>query len=467
MARKSIPIFKHPNGNYYARWWDMPGSDGKRGHRVNLSLDTSDEAIAMQRYPYVRNSRMGFNDFMRSGLMGSESPLGELPEKLKNSPKYKKKLLQWQNGVRAGIFIREPGPEPIYDDAVRWRYKEPTGNSISDTIPNNFEEIKMFYTQAVPTLFLDEVQTQRNIRIWIQFLVENNIQDWSQINEELLKKFYNWRRTTIVKPEKNAKREGVKPTIRTVNRHIQFLKKSFDLAVDKKFMHSNPLKFWKNQVHHAPQQQALTKKELLAVISDSALDKNYLMHGFKKAELGYSLRDVVLLLFTSCKRRGEIVRLKIENVNYENHYVHYQETKNSSRGNAYIIYKAFFLTQSMEKLLKKVIGNRKEGLVFPSPWNKLEGIIPENISNEFIAVVKRVVPEKDVSLNNLRHTATSIMEDAGLTDDEIDAALGHHQIKTALTNYQDRSADVIARRLSKRTEKGVVVLCQAVKEFLK
>lgn len=59
------------------------------------------------------------------------------------------------------------------------------------------------------------------------------------------------------------------------------------------------------------------------------------------------------------------------------------------------------------------------------------------------------------------------MEEAGLSDDEIDAALGHHQIKTALTNYQDRSTDAIARRLSKRTEKGVKVLCSAVKEFLR
>jgi integrase len=468
MARKSVPIFKHKNGIYYARWWDVPGFDGKRGHRVVLSLDTSDEAIAMQRYPYVRHSRMGYSEFMNSGFMGPESPYRTVPEEVKNSPEYQKKLVQWQNEVRTGNFYREPGKGFPYDEGVRWRYRESTGDSMpaSDkSIPNNFEEIKVFYSQAVPTLFLDEVQTQRNIRIWVQFLLEHNIQDWSQIDEALLKRFYDWRRSTAIKPETHDKREGTKPSLRTVNRHVQFLKKSFDLAVDKRLMHSNPLKFWKNEVHHAPQQQALTKKELHAVLSDPDLDKDYLMHGFKKAELGYSIRDVVLLLFVSCKRRGEIVKLRIEHVNFKNHYGHYQETKNSSRGTAYIIDKAFFLTQGMEKLLKKVIGNRKQGFMFPSPWDKSEGIIADNVSDEFLAVVKRVVPSKDISLNNLRHTATTLMEEAGLTDEEIDAALGHHQIRTALPNYQDRSADAIARRLSKRTEKGVTVLCQAVMKF--
>jgi integrase len=118
-------------------------------------------------------------------------------------------------------------------------------------------------------------------------------------------------------------------------------------------------------------------------------------------------------------------------------------------------------------LLKKVIGKRTTGLISPSPWDEDKGINPEKISVIFSEVVKRIVPNKDISINNLRHSATTLMEDAGLTDDEIDAALGHHQIKTALTNYQDRSNDAIARRLSKRTEKGVKVLCRAVKKVFK
>lgn len=470
MARKSNPIFRRNNGLYYARWWDEQGKDGKRGHRVALSLDTTDYAVAMERYPYVKNSKMGYNEFLSSGLIGLGPQANPLPDEIKNSADYQCILNTWRNDVRAGRAHREQGVGYPYEEGLRWRYTETSDNPGSDSreiLPDNFDKISEFYQTAVPTLFLDKVQTKRNVEIWLKFLAEKSIQDWTQIDEALMNTFYQWRRDTPIKPEAWGKREGVKPTTRTVNRHMQFLRKSFRLAISKKFMISNPLEFWKPQVHHAPQQQALTKSELINVLSDPVFDKDFLMNGLKKAYLGYTIRDLVLILFVSCKRRGEVVNLKIDNVNYSSHYVYYRETKNSSRGTPYVINKAFFLAPGMGWLLKKVIGKRTTGLIFPSPWDEDKGINPEKISVIFSEVVKRIVPNKDISINNLRHTATTLMEDVGLTDDEIDAALGHHQIKTALPNYQDRSADAIARRLSKRTEKGIKVLCRAVKAFLK
>jgi hypothetical protein len=89
------------------------------------------------------------------------------------------------------------------------------------------------------------------------------------------------------------------------------------------------------------------------------------------------------------------------------------------------------------------------------------------ISGLFKDIVIQKVSKKDVSLQNLRNTATDILEKAGLTDEEIDAVLGHHEIKTALPFYKDRSADAIARRLSGRTKKRVVILSDIVKEFFR
>jgi Phage integrase family. len=77
------------------------------------------------------------------------------------------------------------------------------------------------------------------------------------------------------------------------------------------------------------------------------------------------------------------------------------------------------------------------------------------------------MPKKDLSLHNLRHTAIDILEKACLTDEEIDAVLGHHEIKTALPFYKDRSADAIARRLSGRTKKGILILSDIVKGFFR
>jgi hypothetical protein len=57
------------------------------------------------------------------------------------------------------------------------------------------------------------------------------------------------------------------------------------------------------------------------------------------------------------------------------------------------------------------------------------------------------------------------MEMAGMSAQEIDNMLGHYKIKTALPSYLDQSADAVARRLSKLSEKGGRVLCDAVKSL--
>jgi len=52
-----------------------------------------------------------------------------------------------------------------------------------------------------------------------------------------------------------------------------------------------------------------------------------------------------------------------------------------------------------------------------------------------------------------------------MTDAEIDDTLGHYNVKTALKNYQDRSARVLAIRLANRTKKGIEILSGLPKNF--
>jgi hypothetical protein len=40
-------------------------------------------------------------------------------------------------------------------------------------------------------------------------------------------------------------------------------------------------------------------------------------------------------------------------------------------------------------------------------------------------------------------------------------------VRGSLRNYQDRSREAVARRLSAKTRKGIEVLTEAVKDFLK
>jgi translation initiation factor IF-1 len=58
------------------------------------------------------------------------------------------------------------------------------------------------------------------------------------------------------------------------------------------------------------------------------------------------------------------------------------------------------------------------------------------------------------------------MEEEGMTDAEIDDTLGHYNVKTALKNYQDRSARVLAIRLANRTKKGIEILSGVAEKLL-
>jgi integrase len=97
-------------------------------------------------------------------------------------------------------------------------------------------------------------------------------------------------------------------------------------------MSKNPVKFWKPESHQARQKQGLTTEELKKVFGDPIWRKDFLMNGKVKIDLGYKLQDYLLLLFLSCKRRGEVINLQIEDVNFTSNYVSYVESKNSSRG---------------------------------------------------------------------------------------------------------------------------------------
>jgi integrase len=251
-----------------------------------------------------------------------------------------------------------------------------------------------------------------------------------------------------------------------VTRHLQFLKKSFDLAINRDLMSHNPLHLVKMAPYLTPAQDYLTLKELKLVLAEPSWKQNWLVRGVSKIPLPFSWLDIVLLLFTSCKRRSEIIKLRIENINYQYHFCYYLEQKNRSKPGIGSIGKAFWLTSGMEQLLKRIVGDRQEGLVFANPGNEDIPINADLISERFEKIAQKVNPKKHLTLKNLRQTAYQILEDTRkISVPEIDLVLGHYNVKTALPFYQDRSIEARGKRLSEQNKKGVELLFKSVKEF--
>ncbi|MBN2035711.1 MAG: hypothetical protein JW768_03115 [Chitinispirillaceae bacterium] len=461
MGRNAKPLYKDQAGNYYARFHDGNGS-------FRLSLNTRDETLAMQRLPVVMSSRLSWNAYQKStdqigtmvvnGVDGArispplsyatskETLTSLIEDSLKNGHAYYDFSRSYFifTGLNNGISIDStamPGslpPDTSYDGFLKGlEALKPTA------ITNNWKEIEDFYLTTMPQLYIDKKRAIRFANIWLDFLKNNGVTSWTQITEELLIKFKSWRKNTAIANGTNYKCSGKKPSNAMLNHHIKFLEKSFKKAVSMQKMRCNPIADWKPEVHITPIQHNLTLEELKKTLR----------------RLPKAMRDIIVLLNCSCKRRKEIVSLQIENISFEEHYCHYIEYKNSAKGIP--IHKSFFLTPAMERFLRRIIGNRTTGSLWDEAYN------PNFISHKFEEEAYIVSPKKKATLKSLRQTCTDVMEKSGLTDLEIDACLGHVVVSKALPFYRDRSPQAVYRRLASRTQIGIEVLSRSIEEFLK
>jgi integrase len=495
MSRNAKPL-KLRNGTYYAQWLE-----GKKHYR--LSLSTGDQLEAVKRFPIVQKTKLSWEKYLKTTELYSDTPVHEIISAANTQFSPAIKFNGSKDGIKSFIEYAVKNGLGSYDEATgEWHIKTPYNgeqsalqglNAIVDTLQskNNEKEITTFYLESVQQLYVDKITSKRFADIWLNFLGEKNIKAWDQINENLLLVFKEWRYKTPFPGKKpkipktpsvrskpktpSVKRDPKLPSAEVVNRHIRFLQKSFRLAVNKGYMSSNPIEFWIPDPHHGKQKQGMDYEELRAFFKDDIWKQDYLMNGKSKVNLGFRFFDFIALLFLSCKRRGEIINLNIEDVNFNSKYVSYLETKNSSKGTKYVIQKAFFISSEIEIILRRVIGNRSDGTLFRIPdvlkrSNKTNGQ-SDGINGDYISEVmkncaKKYAPNKAITLHCLRHTATSIMEKAGLTDDEIDSTLGHYNVKTAITFYQDRSKDAVAKRITEKTKKGIAVLSHSISDII-
>ncbi|NLD94759.1 MAG: site-specific integrase [Fibrobacter sp.] len=481
MPRQPIMLYKREGSNtWYVRWKE-------NGKQFRLSTCTEDEAEAHRRAPAIIASKLSWQTLQGTTANYYQTPIHSIKGVGKYSINPPMTFQGTADGVKNLLNQAIQNEWAEYDDKKEeWVIRIPEIGDNVQSLPegiqkitailqgsNDIDQIKKFYNESVLQLYTDKKTALRFSSIWINFLIENNIKSWSQINEALLLTFKEWRKTTPLTNNNQKNLKPPKPIV--INRHIKYLSNSFDLAVNQSFLRSNPIQFWKPDSYTPPEKESLKPAEIIEIFKDEVWQRDYLQNGKMKVPLGYKLLDILVVLFVSCKRRMEVLHLEISAINFQDSYVSYVETKNSSKGKTYNIQKAFFLPENLKPLLIRIIGQRVDGVLFPVSDSLKRDMKSTDMgyfngdyfSAIFIECIKRHFPNKHATLHSLRHTATDILEQAGLSDDEIDAALGHHEVRTALPFYQDRSFIAKAKRLSGRTKKGIEVLAEFAKEFLK
>lgn len=469
MGRREKPIYRDPNsGILFAR---VVTNQGKS---VRVSLGTVDEEEAYRRLPVVRQTGISYDRFQKS-LTGLSTLVVNQIDKYKIDPSL---TLPVQPEMISRIITDNlVNGQAFFDDARRYWILQSLGKNLptdatampatavswpisamsgfetlvrgidtirTASIADNSKEIENFYLMTVPEiLFKDKKRAIRFGKIWLRFLREKNIVSWNQITEELIIQFREWRKITPIERGSGNKYVGGTPSASVVNQHVAYLSKTFNKAVREKKLSINPIDDeWVYDDHEKQEQIVLSLDEFKSV-----LDK-----------LSGTVQEIVIILFCANKRRKEICSLIIEDVNFKDHYCHYIEFKN--RGKGVPVDKAFYLTTAMEMYLKRIIGNRTNGPVWPD-------VNPEAVSKMYEEAVAAVCSSKIGStLKNIRQCCTNILEDAGLSLKELDIALGHLNLSKALPNYLNMSPAARYRRVAQMTQRGVEVLSKAVKTYL-
>ncbi len=461
MGRNQKPIFKDSiSNNFFARFYD----DG--GKMFRLSLNTSDEAEAIKRLPAVMKTKISWAQYQKT-IGGINTMVVNAVDEHKISPPLSCNVNQEtlakliEESLRNGTGFYDPErkfyvftglPGGVSTDSTALpSHVNPSGVGLFQGIEalklsaliDNRSEIENFFRVTMLQVFTDKKRVKCIAEIFLGYLRKNGIKSWSQFNDSLFIGYKEYRKITPMVRGRNSKVVCKPPKVKTINREMKYLKGALDEVVARDFLRVNPIRNWKSDPFIDTPETPLSLDELKKVFDN----------------LKGTIRDICILLFVSCKRRKEITSLKIEDVNFAEHYISYIEYKNVSRTDN--IHKSFFMTQSMEHFLRRIIGDRVTGSLWPEIYH------PDTVSHTFEEAVFKVAPEKHSPLRNLRKTATDCMEKSGMKLVAIDETLGHIAVSSAFYNYPDMSPEAIYRRFAEITRPGVEVLSKCVEEYLK
>jgi integrase len=204
-------------------------------------------------------------------------------------------------------------------------------------------------------------------------------------------------------------RQGELRSPSSVNRELELLSRIFSLAVERGEMESNPFKGVKKLAADNLITRYLTADEeerLLAVLTG------------RRAHL----RPIVLLGLHTGMRRGEILSLQWEQVDFARELIQLLRTKSGKPRSVPMnsVVKATLLEQ------RERVGNSE--YVFP---NRRTGKALTDIKNAFSAALKKAGIE-DFRFHDIRHSAGTRMADAGVPITAVSDILGHADIRTTM-----------------------------------
>jgi len=230
----------------------------------------------------------------------------------------------------------------------------------------------------------------------------------------------NFKQVFFKKPTRHGKRRS--PA--TVNYHLSVLSKIFSMAIDQDVLEVNPCKRVK---------RLRLENQRMRVLSES--EEEALLEAVGPYTL---LRHVIVVALNTGLRKGEILALKWDDIDFEREVM---IVKKSKSGRPRIV--------PLNNSVLEILGGRQRNsrYVFPNPKT---GKRLKDVKRSFSTALRNA-GIKDFRFHDLRHTAATRMADRGADAFTLMKILGHSDIRmtSRYTHATDRAIHQAVRKLDK------------------
>ena len=228
----------------------------------------------------------------------------------------------------------------------------------------------------------------------------------------------------LIEKYKNMRlNDGKKPA--TVNREIACLKCMFNLALRNKKAKENPMHYVKLLKEDNTRIRYLKEEEFIKLLNACPR----------------CIKPIVITALLTGMRRGEILDLKWDDINFTNNVILLRHTKSGR-------WREIPISSSLLKVLEECRNNTDGEYVFCNE----QGQHYRKIDDLFQSIVKRS-GIKDFHFHDLRHTAASYMVMSGVDLISVKEILGHSKIDTTLRyahlspNHKRQAVEVLASKM--------------------
>ncbi len=343
------------------------------------------------------------------------------------NPKYQMIIETWKDG----ILYRKARTLDTKDEAEQWGkhtlYEIHKGIVTKETLRERTlrEAIDLYVQDMLPPGSAADVT--RHLKWWNARIGHLYL---SEITPKLLTDYKN---ELLTEPT----HRGKKRANATVRYYLISLQCVFQAAIKDWFwINENPvLKVRKPPIANHTSRESLTPNECRLLLDACKESRNpYLYY-------------IVLIALGTGMRRGEILGLRWENIDFQKNLIRLKTTKN---GSPHTVPMTRFVTQTLKNLFEKERVGDLSYEIFPR-LNKR----PLDIRTAFNFALKRVnLKRAGIVFHSLRHTCRTLLAESGATVLDAMKITNHQDVRSSQT-YNHPSTDHLRKILERATEKVI------------